>query len=82
MKYIYVIIYTFMSVLPEDFYPGRIGVAKCKKTKELDLLEKWQILGLSFMMMSKTPEDFHNLVKQEFGYIWDGKGWIKEVQYQ
>ena len=32
-----------------------------------DLLEKWQILGLSFMMMSKTPEDFHELVKQEFG---------------
>ena len=47
-----------------------------------DLLEKWQILGLSFMMMSKTPEDFHDFVKQEFGYIWDGKGWIKEVSYQ
>ena len=47
-----------------------------------DLLEKWQILGLSFMMMSKTPEDFHDLVKQEFGCIWDGKGWIKEVEYQ
>ena len=44
-----------------------------------DLLEKWQILGLSFMMMSKTPEDFHDLVKQEFGYFWDGKGWMKEV---
>ena len=47
-----------------------------------DLLEKWQILGLSLMMMSKTPEDFYGLVKQEFGYIWDGKGWIKEVSYQ
>ena len=47
-----------------------------------DLLEKWQILGLSFIMMSKTPEDFHDLVKQEFGYMWDGKGWIKEVSYQ
>ena len=47
-----------------------------------DLFEKWQILGLSFMVMSKTPEDFHDLVKQEFGYIWDGKGWIKEVKYQ
>ena len=45
-----------------------------------DLLEKWQILGLSFMMMSETPEDFYDLVKQEFGYIWDGKGWMKEVQ--
>ena len=47
-----------------------------------DLLKKWQILGLSFMMMSKTPEDFHNLVKQGFGYIWDGKGWIIEVSFQ
>ena len=47
-----------------------------------DLLEKWQILGLSFMMMSKTPEDVHDLVKQDFGYMWDGKGWIKEVSYQ
>jgi hypothetical protein len=47
-----------------------------------DLLEKWQILGLSLMMMSKTPEDFYDLVKQEFGYSWDGKGWIKEVNYQ
>ena len=47
-----------------------------------DLLEQWQILGLSFMMMSKTPEDFYDLVKQEFGYIWDGKGWQKLVTYQ
>ena len=22
------------------------------------------------------------LVKEEFGYIWDGKGWMKEVSYQ
>lgn len=47
-----------------------------------ELLEKWQILGLSFMMMSKTPEDFHDLVKQEFGHMWDGKGWIKAMSYQ
>ena len=47
-----------------------------------DLLEKYQILGILFMMMSKTPEDFHDLVKQEFGYMWDSKGWIKEVSYQ
>ena len=32
--------------------------------------------------VQNTPEDFHNLVKQEFGYIWDGKGWMKEVSYQ
>ena len=47
-----------------------------------ELPEKWQVLGLSLMMMSKTPEDFHDLVKQEFGYMWDGKGWVKEVIYQ
>ena len=40
-----------------------------------DLLEKWQVLRLSFMMMSQTPEDVHDLVKQEVGYMWDGKGW-------
>ena len=32
-----------------------------------DLLEKWQILGLSFMMMSETPKNSHDLVKREFG---------------
>ena len=53
-----------------------------RRPERKDLLEKWQILGLSFMMMSETPEDFHDMVKQEFGYIWDGKGWMKEVSYQ
>ena len=52
------------------------------KDEKKDLLEKWQILGLLLMMMPKTPEDFYGLVKQEFGYIWDGKGWAKEVSYQ
>ena len=47
-----------------------------------DLIEKWQILGLSLMMMSKSQTDFYDLIKQEFGYIWDGRGWVKEVQYQ
>ena len=56
--------------------------SQMQEDQRQDLLEKWQILGLSFMMMSKTPEDFHDLVKQEFGYIWDGKGWMKEVSYQ
>ncbi len=30
-----------------------------------DLLEKWQILGLSFIMMSKTPEE--KLLRAIFG---------------
>ena len=53
-----------------------------REDEKKDLIEKWQILGLSFMMMSQNQEDFYNLVKQEFGYIWDGKGWIKAVSYQ
>ena len=57
------IIYTFIP-LPEDFYDGRTGAAKCKEDQRKDLLEKWQIRGLSLMMMSETPEDFHDLVKQ------------------
>jgi hypothetical protein len=47
-----------------------------------DMIEKWQILGLSFMIMSKSPEDFYARIKQEFGYVWDGKGWAKKVSYQ
>ena len=45
------------------------------------MLEKWQIRELSFVMMSKTPEELHDLVKQEFDDILDGKGWIKEASY-
>ena len=47
-----------------------------------DLIKKWHVLGLSLMMMSKAPEDFFELVKEEFGYIWDDQGWIKAVKYQ
>jgi hypothetical protein len=43
---------------------------------------KWQVLGLSLMMLSQTNEEFFDFVKQEFCYIWDGKSWIKEVSYQ
>jgi len=53
-----------------------------REDEKRDMIEKWQILGLSFMMMSKSTEDFFDLIKQEFGYVWDGKGWIKEVRYQ
>ena len=53
-----------------------------REDEKNDLIEKWRILGLSFMMMSQTKEDFYELVKQEFGYVWDGQGWVKEVNYQ
>ena len=53
-----------------------------REDEKRDMIEKWEILGLSFMMMSKSPEDFFDLIKQEFGYVWDGKGWVKEVRYQ
>jgi hypothetical protein len=47
-----------------------------------ELIKKWRVLGLSLMMLSQTNEEFFDLVKQEFGYVWDGNGWIKEVSYQ
>ena len=58
-----------------------------RKTVDMDskdrdeLLIKWQTLGLSLIMLSDTPEEFYALAKQEFGYIWDGEGWVKEVSY-
>ena len=45
-------------------------------------IDKWQALGLSLLMLSERSEDFYEIVKQEFGYIWDGKGWQKLVSYQ
>jgi hypothetical protein len=56
--------------------------SQMQEDQRKDLPEKWQILGLSFVMMSQTPEDYHDLFKQEFGCKLDGRGWIKEVQYQ
>ena len=47
-----------------------------------ELMGKWQVLGRSLMMLSQINEEFFDLVKQGFGYAWDGKGWIKEVSYQ
>ena len=52
-----------------------------RENQRKDVLEKCQILGLSFMLMPKTPEDLHDLVKREIGYIWDGYGWMKGVVY-
>ena len=49
-----------------------------QENQRKDLLEKWQILGLSFMMMSKILEDFHDLVKQECGYIWMAKAGLRK----
>ena len=40
-----------------------------RKDETEDVIEKWQIRGLSLLMMSETKEDFYELVKQEFGYI-------------
>jgi hypothetical protein len=39
-----------------------------------ELMKKWRVLGLSLMMLSQTNEGFFDLVKQEFGYVWDGNG--------
>ena len=68
-----------LNTITERFVKWKQRSSQIQEHQKQDLLEKWQILGLSFMVMSKTPEDFHDLVKQEFGFIWDGKGWMKEV---
>lgn len=44
-----------------------------------ELMEKWQVLGLSLKVLSKTNKDFFDIVKQKFGYFWDGIDWIKEI---
>ena len=47
-----------------------------------ELMKKCRVLGLSLMTLSQKNEEFFDLVKQEFGYVWDSNGWIKEVSYQ
>ena len=47
-----------------------------------ELMKKWQVLGLSLMMISENQEDFFTIIREEFGYIWNGEGWNKEVKYQ
>ena len=39
-----------------------------------DNLERLQKFCLAFTMMTKSPGDFYDLVKKEFGYMWDGRG--------
>ena len=46
------------------------------------MLEKWRIIGLDRIIMSKRPEDSDDFVNQEFGFIWDSKFWIKKVSHQ
>ena len=65
-----------------DQFRAASDVGTMRDKDRQQLMEKWQVLGLSLMMLSQTNEDFYDLVKQEFGYVWDGKGWIKEVSYQ
>ena len=40
-----------------------------QENQRKDFIEKWQILGLSFMMMSNSQEGFYDLVKQEFVFV-------------
>ena len=57
---------------------SELGTMRDKDRQELT--EKWQVLGLSLIMLSETNKDFFDLFKQEFGYVWDDKGWIKRSQ--
>ena len=40
------------------------------------------MIGPPFMMTPQTPEESHNLVKQELGSIWDDEGWTTKVSFQ
>ena len=55
------------------------GVGTMRDKDMQGLMEEWQVLGLSLMMLSRINKDFFDIVKQTFGYIWDGIDWIKEV---
>ena len=47
-----------------------------------ELMEKWQVLGLPVMMLFQINQEFFDIVKQEFGSVYDCRGSIKEVSYQ
>ncbi len=46
-----------------------------------EMLAQWQILGLSLILLSENADAFYALIQEEFGYIWDGKGWVKPTRY-
>lgn len=50
-----------------------------EKKEAEELMHNWNILGLSLIMLSENRQAFYALVKQEFGYRWDGQGWKKDI---
>lgn len=48
--------------------------------EQKEILEIWQVLGLSLMYITGDKEEFFRTVKEELGYQWDGEGWRKVVQ--
>jgi hypothetical protein len=59
-----------------------IAEARCimNKKDQKEILEIWQVLGLSLMYITGDKEEFFRTVKEELGYQWDGEGWRKVVQ--
>ena len=50
------------------------------KKDQKEILEIWQVLGLSLMYITGDKEEFFKTVKEELGYQWDGEGWRKVMQ--
>jgi hypothetical protein len=51
-----------------------------KPDEQKEILEIWQVLGLSLMYITGDKEEFFKTVKEELGYQWDGEGWRKVMQ--
>ena len=51
-----------------------------KPDEQKEILEIWQVLGLSLMYITGDKEEFFKTVKEELGYQWDGEGWRKVTQ--
>ena len=48
--------------------------------EQKEILEIWQVLGLSLMYITGDKQEFFKTVKEELGYQWDGEGWRKVMQ--
>ncbi len=50
-----------------------------KAEDQKELMQIWQVLGLSLLYLSENKQEFFKLIRDELGYHWDGKGWRKNT---
>ncbi len=51
-----------------------------KPEEQREIMQIWQVLGLSLMVLSQDKQAFFKLIKDELGYSWDGEGWRKHTR--